>query len=174
MENNSKWSSAAMDGLYLSLVSIIYSLAGTALPSNMLLTMILWLAKTAGCIYLLWFFMKRWSGKFDAISYGESFNYGFTVCMFSSVMCACFNFVQVEWIFPEHTEEVIALTREAMAQQNLDSAAENMMEKVFSNFGRITLFTTLVYYTLYGAVASAITANFTKQTNPFGNTDGEE
>lgn len=170
MEQNNKWSSAAMDGLYLSLVTIIYSLAVSALqPEGFIIKSILWIAKFGGCMYLLWLFMKRWSDKFDTITYSQSYSYGFIVCMLSSVICACFGYIQVEWLFPGQTEEAILLARETMAQQGgVDSATEEIMESFFGNFGRITLFVSLFYYIIFGAVAAAITANFTKKTNPFG------
>lgn len=176
MDRENKWSSAAMDGLYLSLVTIIYSLALSALqPESFIIKSILWIAKFGGCLYLLWYFMKRWSDRFDMITYSQSFNYGFIVCLLSSIMCACYGYVQVEWLFPEQTQEAIALAQEAMAQQGgLDSATENMMNSFYGNFGRVTLFVSLFYYTLFGAIAAAITANFTKRTNPFGEGENEE
>ena len=61
MEQSNKWSSAAMDGLYLSLVTIIYSLIMAVLvPESFIVKTLLWVAKFGGCLYLLWFFMKRW------------------------------------------------------------------------------------------------------------------
>ena len=175
MEQNNKWSSAAMDGLYLSLVTIIYSLVASAFPTeSFLIKTLLWIIKFGGCLYLLWFFMKRWSDQFETISYSQSYNYGFIVCLLSSVMCACYTYAQVEWIFPGQTEQAIILAKETMAQQgSLNSSTENMMNAFFSNFGRISLFVTLIYYTLFGAVAAAITANFTKKTNPFGDVNNE-
>ncbi len=175
MEQNNKWSCAAMDGLYLSLVTIIYSLAASAFPTaGFLVKTLLWIIKFGGCLYLLWLFMKRWSDRFDTISYSQSYNYGFIVCLLSSVMCACYSYAQVEWIFPGQTEEAILLAKEAMVQQGtLNSSTEGLMNSMFNNFGRISLFVTLIYNTLFGAIAAAITANFTKKTNPFGETENE-
>ena len=175
MERNSKWSSAAMDGLYLSLVTIIYSLIIAVLqPQNFLVTSLLWIAKFGGCLFLLWYFMKNWSNQFETITYSQSYNYGFLICLFSSILCSCYSYVQVEWIFPEQTEQAIITAKETMAMQGtLDSKTENLMDKVFSNFGRISMFASLFYYIIFGSIATAITANFTKKTNPFANTDNE-
>ena len=175
MENSNKWSSAAMDGLYLSLVTIIYSLIVAVMqPQGFLVTAILWIAKFAGCMYLLWYFMKKWSNGFETITYSESYNYGFIICLFSSILCACYSYVQVEWLFPEHTQEAINLTKETMIQQGtLNSSTENMIDKLSSNFGRISMFVSLFYYIIFGAIAAAITANFTKKTNPFGESDNQ-
>ena len=169
MEQNNKWSSAAMDGLYLSLVTIIYSLLVSVMqPEGFLIKTLLWVVKFGGCLYLLWLFMKRWSDKFETITFSQSFNYGFLVCLFSSIMCACYSYAQVEWIFPEQTAAAIDMAKETMAQQGtLDSNTEGIMDSFFGNFGRISLFVSLFYYIIFGGIAAAITANFTKKTNPF-------
>ena len=175
MEQENKWSSAAMDGLYLSLVTIIYTLVSSVFePEGFLMTSLLWIAKFGGCIYLLWFFMKRWSQKFETITYGQSFNYGFIVCLFSSILCACFSYALVEWIFPEKMNEAFTIAQQTMAEQGtLDSNTEKAMEMVMGNMGRIALFFNLFYYMVFGAVAASITANFTKKENPFGNIENE-
>ena len=173
MEQSNKWSSAAMDGLYLSLVTIIYSLiVAVMMPESFLIKTLLWTLKFGGCLYLLWYFMKRWSSQFDTITYSQSYNYGFIICLLSSVMCACYSYIQVDWLFPEQTEQAITLAKETMAQQGtLDSNTENIMDKFFGNFGRISMFVSLFYYIIFGSIAAAITANFTKKTNPFGETE---
>ena len=162
-----------MDGLYLSLVTIIYSLiVAVMMPESFLIKTLLWIIKFGGCLYLLWYFMKRWSSQFDTITYSQSYNYGFIICLLSSVMCACYSYIQVEWLFPEQTEQAITLAKETMAQQGtLDSATEDIMDRFFGNFGRISMFVSLFYYIIFGSIASAITANFTKKTNPFGETE---
>lgn len=175
MEQENKWSSAAMDGLYLSLATIIYSLAVSVLqPEGFLLKSVMWAVKFGVCLYLLWMFMKKWSDKHEAISYGQSFKYGFIVCLFSSIICACFGYAQVEWIFPEQIDEAFTIAQQTMASQGtLDSTSESALNMVMGNFGRITLFISLFYYVVFGAVASAITAVYTKKENPFGEMGNE-
>lgn len=164
-----------MDGLYLSIVTIIYTLVVSVLqPEGFLIKSVLWIAKFGGCIYLLWLFMKKWSDRFDTISYGQSFNYGFIVCLFSSIVCACFGYIQVEWLFPQQIDEAFTLAKETMASQGtLDSTSENALNMVMGNFGRFTLFISLFYYAAFGALAAAITAVYTKKENPFGQMGNE-
>ena len=175
MEQENKWSCAAMDGLYLSLITIIYSLLMTVMqPDSFIIKTLLWLVKFIGCTYLLWLFMKRWSDRFETISYSNSYQYGFIICLFSSIMCACYSYAQIEWIFPEQTAQTVEIVKQTMAAQgNLDSNTENVMNGILDNFGRISMFASLFYYIIYGSVASAITANFTKKTNPFAGEDLE-
>ena len=164
-----------MDGLYLSLITIIYTLVSTVLqPDAFLIKSLLWIIKFGGCIYLLWFLMKRWSDNFETIPYGQSFNYGFIVCLFSTILCACFNYAMIEWIFPEQMNEAFIIAQQAMAEQGtLDSNTEKAMEMVMGNIGRISLFFYLFYYTIWGALTASIVACFTKKENPFGNTENE-
>ena len=173
MEQENKWSNAAMDGLYLSLVTIIYSLLIAVMqPESFIISTLMWLVKFSGCMYLLWFFMKRWSDRFETISYSHSYHYGFIVCLFSSIMCACYSYIQIEWLFPELSSQSMEMVKETMAAQGrLDSNTENMMDSIMNNFGRLSMFVSLFYYIIFGSIAAAITANFTKRTNPFA---GEE
>ena len=167
-----------MDGLFLSLATIIYSLISICLPQPNIVTTIivsfLWMLKMAACIFLLWYFMKKWSERFETITYSESFGYGFIVCLFSSIVCSCYMYAQVEWIVPENTEQAFIMMKETMILQGtLNSTTENIIDMFQSNIGRLMMFGTLVYCVIFGAVASAITANFTKKNNPFGNIENQ-
>ena len=50
---------------------------------------------------------------------------------------------------------------------------EKVMEMLMGNMGRIALFSNLLYYIVFGAVAASITANYTKKDNPFGSIENE-
>lgn len=175
MEQKNKWSSAATNGLILSLVTIIYSLLGPVLGLKGFIMIIFWIIKTAGCIYLLYYFMKQYSSGFETLSYGESFNYGFILCGFSSIVCACFAFLSMTLLFPEQMAAGMEQVQQAFASRGLDSSQEEMMGKWMDRMPQLILFFTLIYYTLFGAAVSAIIANYTKKTNIFagGQPDGE-
>ncbi len=163
MGQNGKWSSAAANGLILSLVTIIYTLSGPVLELKGIIMIILWIIKFTACIYLLYYFMKQYSGKFDTISYGESFNYGFILCVFSSLICAGFSFLSVTFIFPEQFQGAMEQLQQSLAAQN----QEGNLDKAMSWIPEITLFGSLIYYIIFGAVTSAIIANYTKKTDIF-------
>ena len=53
-----------------------------------------------------------------------------------------------------------------MSSQYTEEQMEAIMP-VLDNLPQISLFTNLVYYTLFGLIVSAIVANYTKKANPF-------
>ncbi len=167
MESNNKWNQAAINGLSLSLVTIIYSLINSVFTPNAFIAMLLWAIKFGGCIYLLHLFMKQYSAKFEQISYSDSFKYGFIICCFSSVVCAAYSFLSLTLIFPDSVDMVIEQTQTILAQGNYSSEEESAVESVLNRLPQITLFTSLVYYIIIGAITSAIIANYTKKTDPF-------
>lgn len=171
MEASAKWNSAAINGLLLSLVTIVYSLIQSVFGLSGFSSIILWMVKFAGCIYLLYYFMKQYSGNFEQISYGSSFQYGFILCSLSSIVCACFSFISMTLLFPETTELAIEQMQTVMASGNYSSEEENIINSMADNLPQITLFAGLFYYIVIGAVMSSIIANFTKKTDPFAEYD---
>lgn len=164
MEQNNKWSLAALNGLLLSLITIISSLISTVLEPKGVVAILLWIVKFGGSIYLLYYFMKQYSGQFETISYGESFNYGFLLCTFSSIICACFTFVSMTYLFPGQVEKAVEAVQQSMS---FNSDQEAALEKWMDRLPQLMLFSTLIYYIVFGAVASSIIANFTKKTDIF-------
>ncbi len=167
MESNNKWQLAAMNGLLLSLVTIIYSLIQSVFTPNGIISMALWAIKFAGCIYLLYYFMKQYSAKSEQISYGESFRFGFITCTFSAIVCSCFSFISLTLLFPDSVELALEQMQSVMATQSYSSEQESMMEGMMNKLPQLTLFSSLIYYIIFGAIASSIIANYTKKTDPF-------
>lgn len=175
MESQNKWQLAAIDGLILSSVTIIATLisgiltdAKTGMSTNFILGIVIWLAKFGGSIYLLYWLMKKYSSYYDTISYGKSFVYGFIVCMFSSIVCACFAYVSLEFIFTEQTRIGIEQTRQMMeSSPAYTEQTKAMVMKIFNNYSTYVMFGQLIYLTIFGAIVSSIVSNYTKKTNPF-------
>ncbi len=167
MESNNKWQLAATNGLLLSLVTIIYTLVQQVLTPGAFISILLWCIKFGGCLWLLYYFMKQYSANFEQITYGKSFGYGFLICCFSSIVCACFSFISLTLIFPDSIEMAREQMMTTIASQNMSSDQESMMEAIANNLPQITLFSSLVYCIIFGAIASSIIANFTKKTNIF-------
>lgn len=168
MEQNNKWSLAALNGLLLSLITIIFSLLSTVFEPTGVIAFFLWAAKLGGNLYLLYYFMKQYSGQFDTISYGESFNYGFLLCTFSAIICAFFMFVSVAYLFPGQAEKAMEAVQQAMS---MNAEQEEAMIKWMDRLPQLMLFSSLIYYILFGAAASAIIANWTKKTDIFASGD---
>lgn len=167
MEQNNKWSSAALNGLLLSVVTIIYSLLISVIEPKGFVAILLWIVKFSGCIYLLYYFMKQYSTPFDTISYGQSFNYGFILCTFSAIVCSCFAFLSLTLIFPNQQTLITEQIQQTMSSQNLNSDQEQMFEKWMTKLPELTMFFSIIYYIIFGAIASSLIANYTKKTDPF-------
>ena len=72
------------------------------------------------------------------------------------------------FLFPDQTDMIIEQVQTAMgSQSNITEEQEAMFDKLLPRLPELTLFFSLIYYTIYGVIASSIIANFTKKTDPF-------
>ena len=170
MENINKWKSAATDGLILSAITIVYLLVTNLLPAgakwSSFVTIPLWIAKFGGCIWLLYWLMRLYSMKFETVTYKSSFAYGTLVSLFSAIVCSCWQYFSMTVLFSKSTDSMMAQVISAMSSQYTEEQMEAIMP-VLDNLPQISLFANLVYFTLFGLIVSAITANYTKKVNPF-------
>ncbi len=173
MENNNKWQSAAFDGLLLSAVTIVYSLITSLFTPGVFLSLVLWAVKFGGCIWLLHYFMKKYSSQFRHITYGESFQYGMLISLFSSIVCAGFLFISLTLLFPGQLDLAVEQSQEMLAQSNYSGEQIEAVNAVMGYLPQITLLWTLVYYFIIGVIMAAITANFTKRENIFDDATSE-
>lgn len=164
-ERPNRVSQAASNGLALSLITIISVLIQQAVTLSTGPNLLLWVAKTVGSFWLLYYFMKEYSKQFEEISYRESYKFGFLVALFSSLACAIYLFLHYKLLFPESVAQQLEMARELFSDSNpealqgLDMVADRMAEIIF--------LTAIIYYSLIGLLASLITANFTKKTTPW-------
>lgn len=167
MGNTRTWGSAALDGILLSLITIIFSLLSSILEPKGILAFLIWLIKFGACIAVLYYFMKRYANQMTHISYKEAFMYGFWVCTFSSIICAAFNLISITFIFPEQASTLSETLQSAMAAQQLSGDEENTIMKIMDNFPSYMFVFSLLYYIILGIIYSSIIANFTKRTDPY-------
>lgn len=158
-----KKSSAATDALLLSLVTIVYSLIGTLFEPKGFVSVILWVLKFTGILYLLYCFMKQSANLQPETSYSQSFKYGFKVSLFSSIICAGYIFLSMTLFFPGRTDAMVDQVLSNVMQDPNYESVEGSMGKVLNHLPQITLFFSLVYYIVFGLIASSIIANFTKK-----------
>ncbi|MCI1780072.1 MAG: DUF4199 domain-containing protein [Bacteroidales bacterium] len=171
MNSSGKWSSAAVDGLLLSLVTIIYILIGSLFPKMPgVLRFLVWAIKFTAVIYILRYFMKEYFKHSDTVSYGQSFNYGFIICIFSSIVCAAFAFANSMWLFADQTTAGITAIQQAFSGGNYTEEQEDAISNVLKHMPQYLLFGSFLYYLLIGTIITSIMANYTKKDNIF--TDG--
>jgi hypothetical protein len=157
------WSTAAVNALMLSIVTIVVNLIQAVFEPGTLLSILIWIVKFAGCLALLYYFIKEFSKGFESFSYKDGFNFGFKLCLLSSIICAGFIFLQYAVLFPDALQNSIEQVSSAMESSN--PSAVEMIEK-FMNPQFMFVYT-FIYYTVFGMIASAIIANYTKKGDIF-------
>ena len=93
------------DGLLLALVTVVCTtLSSLKVPG--FLSILLWLVKLVGSIWLLWYFMKRYGQSHPEVP--RTTGYGILVCLFSSIVCAVFTYLSLRFFFPGSVEEAFS------------------------------------------------------------------
>lgn len=165
--NKSFWNSAAINGLLFSLITIIASLLQSAFKIEGIMSILLWCVKFGGCVYLLYYYMKQYSKTAEVVSYGETFRYGLALCVFSSIVCTCYMFISITWLFPETIDVAMEQIQAVVATGEYTSEQEDAIFNVADRLPQLSIITCLIYYIVMGVVMSSIIANFTKKTDPF-------
>ena len=167
------WSKAGSGGLVLGGVSIAYFLTGILLQkagvpqiAMSVSSVFLWILKFAGCIYLMWFFLKT-----EAASNGRErsgvLKYGMGLALCSALVYSAFYFAWVLFVQPDFFDQTFDALMQAYSQflpaESLESIA-NMK----SSMPTISFFTNLIWCWLYGTILSAIlSSSLCRQDNPF-------
>ncbi|MCK9629717.1 MAG: DUF4199 domain-containing protein [Bacteroidales bacterium] len=162
-----EWSIAALDALLLSIITIVVSLIQVVFEPGTVISILLWLVKFVGCLALLYYFIKEFSKSHDTFTYKEGFSFGFKICLLSSVVLAAFNFLQYAVLFPDAMQTAMEQVIVAMQSSNPDAA--DSMERYQSKLPQLVSVITLFYYTVFGLIASAVIANYTKKGDIFTN-----
>ncbi len=164
MQSN-KWSTAALYGLLLALVTVIHSLITVVFEPPLAINIILWAVKFGGSLWVLYYFMKEYAKPFENFTHKEGFRFGFLVTVFSSIICASFAFIQITVIFPDLMATQMETVMNAMQSSNPESL--EAFEKIQGILPQLIFVFSLVYYIIFGAIASAIIANYTKKGDIF-------
>lgn len=169
MAQNSKLNSAAIDGLLLALVTIIFSLIGSVGIKSSALSVILWILKLVITIWLLLRFMKKYSARHAAetgeTTYNQAFGYGFLVSVLSAVVIGCYMYLSSAVLFPEQMTASIEAAKAQIETMSTDSAQTDAINSILNNIPIVLLFTQLIWCTICGLVISAILASSAKTIN---------
>lgn len=155
-----------MDGIFLSLFTILPSLLTTYI-TNGAVSLIAWSVKTAGSLWLLFRFMKKWAAATGATS---AFGYGFKVCLCSAVICASWTFVLYQFIAPDKVAEVMSTLETALGSQaSINPEVEDILLLFEDNFAQFNGISILIGCILYGLIFSAIFSRSAAAANIFSN-----
>lgn len=176
MENSNKWSAAAYNGLLLSLVTVIITVLSSAFPNqhNAFVSIILWIVRITASLYILYYFMRSYSNGKEEVSYKESFSYGTIICLFSSIVCAGVSYLCMTLIFPDTIDTMMENIGKIMAQQNASAEDEDSIMRIVPHLPELSLIFGFIYMTIFGVIASAIIASYTKKVNPFPTEQNKE
>lgn len=166
MNNTNIVQSAAVNGLILSLATILTSLISVTIgPAGSIVSILIWLVKFGGTIYILYYFMKKRSMEFEVYTYGNSFKYGFLMCLFSTIACTAYMILQYTVLFPNllsgSFEQIFAMwdqmgvdPSEVLGGRDIEQFVTKAMYLAYP-----------IYFMIWGLILPAILASTTKRNN---------
>lgn len=175
-DKKSIWDSAAKAGLALGGISVAY-LALTSLLSLMsssskaaaitisIVSTLLWMAKFAGCLLLLRFFMLRWSAANPDADNSDTFRFGRRTALLSALVYSGCYLSYTTFINPGIYEEAFEILKSNPMMNN--NASLQAMQNMLPMMPTYTFFGNLIYCWLFGVILSAIYSRNIPSKNPF-------
>lgn len=167
------WEAAGYAGLALGLVSLVYMYINNTLGSSgasvgiiTLISIPLWIAKFAGCIYLMKIFMKRFHAAHPEATNKDVYRMGTATALLSAFFFAALQFIDMSYI----STEFYAAQYELILQQYssiLDSNTLKTLKEYIDELPKYTFVWTLIYCTTYGTVLSSILSRNIPSKDPF-------
>ena len=161
MQSN-KWSSAIVSGLLLALITIAVMAIRYTLAPTGIVSILIWLIKIVASIWLLYYLIKEFAKPADIFTYKDGFIYGSIVCLVSTVVCTLATLIFM-YIFADSINAQMETAMSMVGSSNPE-AVEKLAEWMKS--GLLTVIAcvgSFVWLYLFGIIASAILANFTKK-----------
>jgi hypothetical protein len=163
---------ASIAGAILGGVSIAYMIVTqqmTKIDSALvitLLTLVLWLAKFMGCIYIMRHFMKKLNRDFSEVVNKDTMRLGLYGALFSALIVDAYSFANLEFINPDFVKEQMNAVYEVYGSL-MDSNTMQVMETFENKLPIYSFFSNLIYCFLYGTVLSAILSKNIPSRDPF-------
>lgn len=169
---------ASICGFLLGGVSIAYTILVQVLSGiqpgilHSMITMVLWLAKFTGCIYILRFFMKKLTVEYSNVENSHTFRQGLLSALFSALLVSAYSFADLAYIRPDMLGEQIDLIYQ-MYSNMLDSNSMQALENIMPKMPMVSFFSNLIYCFLYGTILSAILSKNIPSRDPFADIKSE-
>ena len=172
-QKNIIWESAGKAGLVLGGVSIVYMLCvmltGKVAENGPVVLMsvvnvLLWMLKFAACIYLMRFFMLRFSQADQSADNGRVFRFGTLTALLSALLYSAFYMAYVSFIAPDTFSQALEVLQD---NPFLDSNSMSAIEEMMPKMPTISFFANLVWCWLFGTVLAAIFSRSIPPQNPF-------
>ena len=183
MESNIKkslWNNAGTAGLLLGLISTASMFIGQWMAVKELSAFattavgaLLWVAETGGCLYLMHFFMKKFSAMCPEADNRATFRMGMATAFLSALVYSAASFANLAFISADFYDGQYAEIMQQMAPM-MDSNTMGTMEKMLERMPQITFFSNLIYCFLFGTIAAAIMSRNIPSQDPFADYRPEE
>ena len=162
MDNKTFWNYAGIAGLMLGMISSANMFIGQYLStmelSKTLTTILgglLWCAETAGCIGLMYFYMKKFSSEFPSEDRKRIHRLGVATAFFSALIYAAMSFANIAYISADYFADAYQQLVQN-ASSALDSNSRAIMVKFMDNLPQIAFFSNLIYCFIFGTIVSSI------------------
>lgn len=175
------WNYAGTAGLMLGMISSANMFIGQYLStlklSGTVTTLtggLLWCAETAGCICLMYFYMKKFSLGFPSESRKTVHRLGVAIAFFSALIYAAMTFANIAYFSADYFADAYQSILQN-ASSALDSNSRTIMAKFMENMPQIAFFSNLIYCFIFGSIVSSVISRsiFSKTVFPESNTDEE-
>ena len=162
MNNKTFWNYAGIAGLLLGMISSANMFIGqylsTLVEQKVLITVaggLLWCAETAGCIGLMYFYMKKFASEFPSESRKTVYHMGMAIAFFSALIYAAMSFANIAYFSAEYFAGIYQEIIQA-ATPSLDSNSRTLLVKLMENLPQIAFFSNLIYCFIFGTIVSSI------------------
>ena len=159
------WSDAGMPGLILGLVPAVTLTVGSFSGST-ILSLLLWCIKFSSCIYLMYFFMRKFSSLHEEADNSDTFRFGAVVALLSAFVYSSYYLIYVLYIQPDIFKDSIQVAMDNLGSY-MDSNSRDQIENMLPKLPTVTFFFNLCYCFLFGTVLSAILSRMVPSSNPF-------
>lgn len=174
------WNTAGKAGALLGLASAAYMfitllMSKVEMPSllSSALSLLLWVAKFAGCIWIMREAMIRFAAKYEDIGNRDTFRLGTLAALLSALIFSAISFANVAYISADlFTEQMQTVMQQLSPMMDSNTMAE--MEKIMENLPQLTFISNLIYCFLYGTVLSAILSRNIPAKDPFADYKPQE
>ena len=175
------WNYAGTAGLMLGMISSANMFIGqyfsTLELSKTMITLIgglLWCAETAGCICLMYFYMKKFSLGFPSESRKTVHRLGVAIAFFSALLYSAMTFANIAYFSADYFAEAYQ-TAIQNAASALDSNSRALITKFMDKLPQISFFSNLIYCFIFGTIVSSVISHsiFSKKVFSENNTDEE-
>ncbi len=176
VERKSIWDSAAKAGLalggisvaYLALTSMLSLMSGDSKAAAIIISIastLLWMVKFAACLFMLRFFMLRWSAANPDADNSDTFRFGRLTAFLSALVYSGCYLAYTTLINPGIYDEAFEILKNNPMMNS--SAYMQAMENILPMMPTYTFFGNLIYCWLFGVILSAIYSRNIPSKNPF-------